>query len=123
VTPSLYFPCANCGMWRRQHLGKERKCPFASSNFVATEAASLTARDRRRLLDRLTLLHVQKVEFPRRELDEIDVAIDGITTAAQAGCAHKDDDGSSLLETRLPHMGNPGRTHMLCPLCDEDWYE
>lgn len=123
VTPRFYFPCRCCGLWRRQHIGKERKCPFASGVFEPVAPENLSMAERLRLLDRIKRLQYQKVDRPRKELDELDTAIDGVVGEATKGCTHKDDQGGSLLDRQPVTVELDNKTHVKCELCDEDWYE
>lgn len=120
VTPSLYFPCRGCGLWRRQHVGKERKCPFDAGNFSPTHPRDLSAKGRIRLLERIERLQIQLVERPSKRLDELDSALDKLVMAASECCSHTYDNGATALDRQSTEHGT---VHVACELCKEDWYE
>lgn len=127
MTPELYFPCRNCGQWRRAHVGSERKCLFQASRFEPKAPLDFTARERGDVLRRVQRLQHHLVERRQRALEAVEQEIGKISDAASSGCTHHADDGVSLLERYSPppdDKGNiPTQVHVVCTLCDEDWYE
>jgi len=121
VTPEFYFPCRNCGKWRRQHVGKEKKCLFQASCFEPKFPAEFNTAEREATLERLERLDKQLVEKLRTKADDLEHAIGLINAAARFGCFHTDDEGKGLLERHAPHEGE--KYHVICSLCGEDWYE
>ena len=121
---ALYYPCLNCGQWRRQHLGKEKKCLFQASNFEPKFPPDFTAKERVALLDRTERLDQQMVGQVRQRVDALEKQIGKINEAARHGCPHVDDNGMGLLEKYSPQEGEKGeKYHVVCSLCEEDWYE
>lgn len=121
MIPELYFPCRNCGQWRRQHVGKERKCLFQASNFEPKWPVEFTAAERESTLERLKRLDRQLVARARNKADDLEQAIGKINEAARAGCQHIDDQGMGLLARRA--LTETEKYHVVCSLCEEDWYE
>jgi len=121
LTPELYFPCRNCGKWRRQHVGSERKCLFQASCFEPKWPMEFTAAEREATLERLERLDRQLVEGARRRADDLEQVIGKINDAARFGCTHVNDEGMGLLERHAPREGE--KYHVICSLCGEDWYE
>ena len=120
VTAELYFPCRHCGLWRRQHIGKEKKCPFDASCFEPKSPKELGATERNNLKDRLEILRNQIINKPSKVLEETDMKIDAIVTLATSDCSHQREDGTSLLDRQSTEHGT---VHTVCELCGEDWYE
>ena len=118
---ALYHPCRNCGHWRRQHLGKEKKCLFQASNFEPKFPPDFTTKERVAMLDRAERLDQQMVERVRQRVDALEEQIGKLNDAARQGCPHVDDNGMGLLERHAPHEGE--KYHVICSLCQEDWYE
>jgi hypothetical protein len=121
MTPEFYFPCRNCGQWRRQHVGSERKCLFQASRFAPKCPMDFTAAERESTIERLERLDRQLVERVRKKADDLEQAIGKINEAARAGCQHINDEGMGLLERHAPREGE--KYHVICSLCEEDWYE
>ena len=116
MTPEFYFPCRHCGQWRRLHGGKERKCLFQASCFEPKWPLEFNA-----TLERLARLDRQLVERTRERADKLEQVIAKINDAARAGCQHINDQGMGLLERHAPRQGE--KYHVICSLCEEDWYE
>lgn len=123
LTPTLYFPCRNCGLWRRQHVGSELKCPFASACFDATPPEKLSAKDRQRLTERIDVLRRQIIQRPSDQLEWLDGKVDELVTLATSGCSHKYDNGSDATDRHMVTVELDNKTHVICELCHEDWYE
>jgi len=120
LTPELYFPCRNCGQWRRQHVGKERKCLFQASRFEPKWPAEFNTAEREATLERTERLDHQLVERARKRADALEQVIGKINDAARFGCTHVNDEGMGLLERHAPRGE---KYHVICSLCGEDWYE
>lgn len=122
LTPHLYLPCKHCGLWRRQHQGKNRKCLFDATTYAPVLPKDLTAKDRRRLLDRLAHLELQLVIRKREALEALEKDIDKVVMVATEGCPHEDDEGKSLIAIDPPYGIEVHREHHTCKLCSEDWW-
>jgi hypothetical protein len=122
VTPELYFPCRNCGQWRRQHVGNERKCLFQASSFQPKFPSEFTTQEREATIDRAERLDRQLVEKVRQEADRLEQEIGKINEAARFGCTHVDEEGKNLLDRQVPAEISR-HVHVICSLCGEDWYE
>ena len=123
LTPQLYFPCRNCGLWRRQHVGKERKCPFASGCFDPTKPSQMKSADRIRLNDRIEVLRRQIIQRPSDQLEWLDGKVDELLTLASSDCSHKYDDGTDATDRQPVTVELDNKIHVICELCKEDWYE
>ena len=121
LVAELYFPCKNCGKWRREHVGKERKCLFQASSFEPKFPSDFSTHERGATLERTERLGQQLVERARNRADTLEQEIGEINEAARHGCPHVDDNGMGLLERHTPNEGE--KYHVVCSLCQEDWYE
>jgi hypothetical protein len=121
LTPERYFPCRNCGQWRREHAGKERKCLFQASRFEPKFPAEITSLEREALLGRLETLDRQLVGRLHKKADDNEQEIGKIHDVAASCCEHVNDEGMGLLERRL--APEKDKYHIICSLCGEDWYE
>lgn len=121
MTPDFYFPCRHCGEWRRNHAGKERKCLFQASCFEPKWPMEFTAKERESTLARMERLDKQLVNKMRTLADARETAISKIIEAARFGCTHVNDAGMGLLERYAPTATE--KYHVVCSLCEEDWYE
>ena len=116
-TTELYFPCKHCGKWRRQHIGKVRKCLFEATVFEPKKDVDLTDEQRYALLERCDVLRKQLVLPLEKITSTLDMYLDNLHTAAVTGCPHSDT-------TAFPAINSPaGRVHVTCSLCNFDWYE
>jgi len=121
LVAELYFPCRNCGQWRRQHVGSERKCLFQASCFEPKFPSEFTTHERESTLERVETLDRQLVGRLHSKADVFEQEIGKIHDAATFGCTHVNDEGMGLLERHAPREGE--KYHVICLLCGEDWYE
>lgn len=118
---ALYLPCRNCGQWRRQHVGPERKCVFQASLYEPKEPRDLTSDERYQLIARIERLRKQILRPLEKENMRVEKRLDALTDIAGEGCTHRDEEGISLAE-RHDDPRYP-RIHFACSVCDYDWYE
>ncbi len=123
-SPERYFPCRNCGRWRRQHLKVKglRKCPFDATFFVPKQAKELTAFERNEVQARVALLEHQLLRPAQKNVEALEKALDLLRDAAGKECPHKDEDGDTI-EKRPTSPGSKFGTYCVCTICHEDWYE